>query len=346
MNRQRMIDKRTISVIVPAYNVESCLRQSLDSVLSQSLKASEVIVVNDGSTDRTAEVARSYGDQIVYLEQDNQGQGAARNAGLAIAKGEYIAFLDADDYWLLDFLKETVAFLIAHPEAVAVSTGYVINRRGKQFIGPEGLLAISSSDGNGCILESFFDTWANYDHVRTGTVLMRHSVIEEAGPQLEIRISQDLEYWGYLATFGPWGFVPKPLWTGDSHSHAIQVGWLARFRQRRRACPTVEEWQQRIVPRLKPADWTGFRIVRGRVAAHFTHSMIVDGNKEAAREIVAEYGADMGEGRLARVLRLGYKFGFAGWGSACAAIKLREYMRAYLIASLTKIWRSALISRM
>lgn len=341
-----MIKNQTVSVIVPAYNVEACLKKCLDSVLAQSLKASEVIVVNDGSTDRTAEVARSYGDQIVYLEQENRGQGAARNAGLKIATGEYVTFMDADDYWLPSFLKETVAFLSEHDEVVAVSTGYVINKRGKQGIGPAGLLAIADSDGNGCILDNFFDTWANYDHVRTGTVLMRRSVIEQAGPQLEIRISQDLEYWGYLATFGPWGFVPKPLWVGDSYSHAIQVGWLARYRQRRKACPTVEEWQQRIVPRLKAADWTGFRIVRGRTAARFVHSMIVAGNEEAARKTVAEYGADMGPGRLARLLRLGYKFGFAGWGLACAAIKLREYMRACSIASLAKIWRSALISRM
>lgn len=333
-----MIDNRTISVIVPAYNVESCLRQCLDSVLSQSLKASEVIVVNDGSTDRTEEMARSYGDQIVYVEQENRGQGAARNAGLAIAKGEYIAFLDADDYWLPDFLKVTTAFLLEHRKPAAVSTGYVINRRGKQHIGPAGLLAISSSDGNGCTLDSFFDTWANYDHVRTGTVLMRHSVIEQAGPQLEIRISQDLEYWGYLATFGAWGFVPKPLWVGDSYSHAIQAGWLARYRQRRKACPTVEEWQQRIVPRLKLADWTGFRVVRGRVAARFAHSMIVAGNEKAARKTVVEYGADMGACRLARLLRLGYKYGFFGWRSACAAIKLREYMRACSIAFLAKVW--------
>jgi len=340
-----MIEHNTVSVIVPAYNVEACLKQCVDSVLSQSLKASEVIVVNDGSTDRTAEMARSYGDQIVYIEQDNQGQGAARNAGLRIAKGEFIAFLDADDYWLPDFLKETMAFLSEHDEAVAVSTGYIINRRGKQRIGPAGLLAKSSSDGNGYILDSFFDTWAQYDHVRTGTVLMRRSVIEQAGGQLEIRISQDLEYWGYMATFGPWGFIPRPLWVGDSYSHAMQAGWLARYRQRRRACPTVEQWQRRIVPRLKPIDWPGFRVVRGRVAARFAYSMIVAGNDEAARKTVAEHGAAMGAGRLARLLCLGYDYGFVGWKSACTAVRLREYMRACSIASLAMAWRPTSISR-
>ncbi len=336
MNSSEMIENRTVSVIVPAYCVEACLRQCLDSVFAQTVAPAEVIVINDGSTDGTAEVARSYGDQIVYLEQDNQGQGTARNAGFRIATCEYVALLDADDYWLPDFLKETVAFLIAHPETVAVSTGYVIRRRRQRQIGPSGLLASLDGDGRGQILDNFFDTWAKHDHVRTGTVLMRRSVIGQAGPQLEIRISQDLEYWGYLATFGPWGFIPKPLWAGDSYFHAMQVGWLARYQKRRKACPTVEEWQHRIVPRLKPADWTGFRTVRGRVAARFTHSMIIAGNREAARKIVAEYGADMGTGRLAKLLRLGDACGLIGWRLACTAISLREHVRACRIVSLIK----------
>lgn len=326
----------TISVIIPAYNSATCLGDAIDSALSQQLPPMEVIVINDGSTDETARVAKSYAGQIVYIEQDNLGQGAARNAGLRVARGEFIAFLDADDYWLPGFMKETTRFLRTHPEAVAVNTAHIINKWAKQSVGPAGLLTPGMSYEDGYILDNFFDTWARHDHVRTGTVLMRRSVIEQAGPQLEIRISQDLEYWGYIATFGPWGFIPKPLWVGDSYSHAIQVGWLTRYRRRRKACSTVEEWQRRIVPRLKEADWAGFRIVRGRVAARFTHSMIIAGNREAARKIVAEYGADMGTGRLAWLLRLGDACGLVGWRSACTTIRLREHVRACRIASLMK----------
>jgi glycosyltransferase involved in cell wall biosynthesis len=132
----------------------------MDSVLAQTVGPDEVIVINDGSTDRTAEVARSYGDQIIYIEQENQGQGAARNAGLRIAMGEYIAFLDADDYWLPDFLRETTSFLSERDEAVAVSTAFITNRRGEQQIGPCGLQALSGESDRGYILDSFFDTWA------------------------------------------------------------------------------------------------------------------------------------------------------------------------------------------
>jgi len=328
-----MIGRQAISVIIPAYNVGSCLCQCLDSIFAQTYKPTEVIVINDGSTDRTAEVAQSYGGRIKYVEQDNRGQGAARNAGLKVATGRYVAFLDADDYWLPGFLEETATFLRGHPEAAAVSTGFLVNRRrGGRLHGPSGLLEPADLGKSGYILDNFFDTWAKHDHVRTGTVLMRHSIVKRAGPQLEIRISQDLEYWGYLATFGPWGFIPKPLWVGDSYSHAVRVGWIRRYRQRRRACPTIEQWQQRIIQRLSAMDWDSFRMVRGRVASQFAHSLITAGNREGAREIVARYGADMGTGRVARMLRLGASCGPVGWSSACAAIKLREYVKACSMA--------------
>ena len=329
-----MIENRTVSAIIPAYNVESCLSRCLDSVFAQTITPDEVIVINDGSTDRTSEITRSYGDQIVYVEQENQGQGAARNTGLMIATGKYVAFLDADDYWLPDFLQETTAFLSEHDDAVAVSTGYAINRRGKQYIGPKDLLAISGSDENGYILDSFFDTWAKYDHVRTGTVLIRNRVIKQAGPQLEIRISQDLEYWGYIATFGPWGFIPRHLWVGDSYSHAMQVGWLARYRQRRKACPTMEEWQHRIVHRLHPADWTGFLVVRGRVATRFAYSMILAGNHVAARGVVSKYGKEMGDTPFAVLIRLADRVGWCGWGVCCIALWLREHLKCLLVHRL------------
>jgi glycosyltransferase involved in cell wall biosynthesis len=116
-----------VSVIIPAYNAARSLAKCIDSVLGQSLRALEVIVVNDGSTDETKRVAEGFADQIVFTEQSNQGQGAARNAGLHLSRGKYVTFLDADDYWLPCFLERCVAFLDSHPEAIAVSTGIIVH---------------------------------------------------------------------------------------------------------------------------------------------------------------------------------------------------------------------------
>ena len=110
------MNERSVSVIIPAYNAEVSLGQSIDSALHQTLAPHEVIVINDGSTDGTENIAKSYGNKIIYLEQENAGPSATRNAGLHIAKGKFVAFLDADDYWSPGFLENCVSFLLKHEE--------------------------------------------------------------------------------------------------------------------------------------------------------------------------------------------------------------------------------------
>jgi glycosyltransferase involved in cell wall biosynthesis len=104
-----------VSVIVPVYNRERFLAAALDSVFAQDYRPLEVIVVDDGSTDGTAAVARSY-PEVRYLYQSNQGVAAARNAGVAASRGELLAFLDSDDLWASNKLSSQVGFLLAHPQ--------------------------------------------------------------------------------------------------------------------------------------------------------------------------------------------------------------------------------------
>lgn len=105
-----------ISCIVPAYNGARHLRETLDSVLSQSYSPLELIVVDDGSTDDTAAVAASYGTALRYLYQDNQGPAAARNLGVKAAAGTMVAFLDADDLWHREKLALQHQRLVAAPD--------------------------------------------------------------------------------------------------------------------------------------------------------------------------------------------------------------------------------------
>ena len=98
-----------VSVIIPVYNVEKYLRRCLDSVINQTFRDLEIICVNDGSTDSSAEILEEYkskDERIILLNQKNKGQGNARNSGLRIAKGEYIGFVDADDWICLDFFEK------------------------------------------------------------------------------------------------------------------------------------------------------------------------------------------------------------------------------------------------
>jgi len=105
----------TISVIIPAFNREAYLAQAIESVIAQTLPPDEIIVVDDGSTDRTAEITRSYGERVRCISQENQGPGAARNTGLREAEGSLITFLDSDDIWLDRKIEAQAAFLRTHP---------------------------------------------------------------------------------------------------------------------------------------------------------------------------------------------------------------------------------------
>jgi len=109
----KAMSKYKISVIVPVYNAEQYIGKCVQSILSQSLDGMEIILVNDGSTDKSAELLNQYSkkyDNITVIHQENAKQGAARNAGMSIAKGEYIAFVDADDYLSGDHFGEMYGF--------------------------------------------------------------------------------------------------------------------------------------------------------------------------------------------------------------------------------------------
>ncbi len=112
-----------VSVVIPAYNAERTIHDTIESVLAQTYREIEVIVVDDGSTDDTAREVAAFADRTRYVHQTNAGAAAARNSGIAIARGDYLALLDADDLWLPEKLERQLAFLAVHPEVGAVQCG-------------------------------------------------------------------------------------------------------------------------------------------------------------------------------------------------------------------------------
>jgi glycosyltransferase involved in cell wall biosynthesis len=181
-----------ISVIIPAFNAALCLERCLESVFRQTHLWPEVIVIDDGSTDTTADILCKYTDRITYVSQENRGPSAARNYGLRLAKGDFVAFLDADDFWLPDFLSHCLAFFEQYPEADAVSTGQkIITGKGEAIINPP-ILRDGSEKQEARLLSDFFPFWAAQDHIRTGSCLLRRTLIERAGNMREdLRIGED-----------------------------------------------------------------------------------------------------------------------------------------------------------
>ncbi|RLD45743.1 MAG: glycosyltransferase family 2 protein [Bacteroidetes bacterium] len=104
-----------VSIIIPTYNHGKYLHDALSSVFADSYSPKEVIVVNDGSTDNTAEIAASF-PHLQYIYQKNQGVAVARNTGVRAAKGKYIAFLDSDDIWMAGRIKRTIDYFLKHPD--------------------------------------------------------------------------------------------------------------------------------------------------------------------------------------------------------------------------------------
>jgi glycosyltransferase involved in cell wall biosynthesis len=159
------MNPKLVSVIIPVYNGATYLAEALDSVFAQDYRPIEVIVVDDGSTDDTAVIARSY-SQVRYLHEVNQGPAVARNTGLIHCTGDLIGFLDADDRWVLGKLSLQAKYLEAHPEVDCV-----IGRM-KNFV--------QESIPRPSWVEDFMlsDDWVAYHQ---GALLARRGVFEEVG---------------------------------------------------------------------------------------------------------------------------------------------------------------------
>ena len=173
----------TVSAIIPAYNAEATLARAIDSCFAQTHPLLEIIVVDDGSTDKTADIARSYPSPLRLESQTNAGPSAARNAGARVATGEWLAFLDADDRWRPTKTERQLA-LVNSTDVAIVHTH--INE-------PQHHLP----------LEVTFSHLWEANRIGTSAVLMRRSVFERLGGFNEImRTVEDYNLWLRVAASG------------------------------------------------------------------------------------------------------------------------------------------------
>lgn len=157
----------SISVIIPAYNAEKTIRRAIESVLAQDLKVLEIIVVDDGSTDATQHLIVSEFPMVRYHRQSNQGVSATRNRGSELAKGEWLAFLDADDLWKPGKLRKQWRILKSHPDAVFITTD-------RDFFGKEYVYI-------GRVFRWRFKKLLSHNRVNTSSVLLRRDVFTALG---------------------------------------------------------------------------------------------------------------------------------------------------------------------
>ncbi len=163
--------KPRISVIIPTYNSARFLPEAVQSALYQTLSPDEVIVVDDGSTDNTEDVLEPFRGRVHYIRQENQGPAVARNRGIAEAKGDLIAFLDADDVWLPEKSELQVKVLWENPRIGLVHSYYHRLDMAGQRIMPRHKMGDFSGD---CYLQFF-----RRCGVQVATVLVAQGVFDE-----------------------------------------------------------------------------------------------------------------------------------------------------------------------
>jgi glycosyltransferase involved in cell wall biosynthesis len=170
-----------VSVVIPAYNAGRYIRQTVDSVLAQTYRNVECIVVNDGSTDDTGERLLAYGARIVYVEQENRGRAAARNAGLIRATGEYVALLDADDYWAPDKIEKQLNLFRSNDQLGFVySWAYRVSEDGKILRELEG--GQKPWPGAGQAAFARLITRDDLPVAPLSTLMIRKACLEDIGP--------------------------------------------------------------------------------------------------------------------------------------------------------------------
>jgi cellulose synthase/poly-beta-1,6-N-acetylglucosamine synthase-like glycosyltransferase len=288
-----------VSVIIPVFNQRGTLLRAVQSALSQRDVETEVIVVDDGSTDGSVDALKPVLGQIRYARQPNAGVAAARNLGMSWATGEFISFLDADDYWLDGFLARTTGFLHEHPECGAVSTAYYVDDGISKVLAPTVLITAPETFFTG-VVSNFFETYARYRHVWTGTVVILREVVEEAGRmRADLAVAEDMEYWLRIGTSTTWGFIIEPLAVYTRTS----PGSLTDLSVRGGLLPDIETWQREIVPRLRDDHVAGFTEFRRWMATTGALNFLANGFPAEARAMTRS-GFVSAHGLLGLLIRL------------------------------------------
>ena len=198
------------SVIIPLYNKAPYVAKAIESVLGQTYRDFEVIVIDDGSTDQSLEVAKTFENKsITIISQPNSGVSTARNNGVKLAKHPYICFLDADDWWHPTFLEEMKRLITDFPDAGIYGSGYYIVKNGQERIAPIG---VPQGFERGII--DYCEVYAKTlcMPIWTGAVIVPKNIFdEEGGFKSQLKLGEDFDLWIRIVLKHKAILVNKPL---------------------------------------------------------------------------------------------------------------------------------------
>ncbi len=199
-----------VSVVIPTHNREKWVSKAINSVLAQTFTDLEIIVVDDGSTDRTRQVVENYGVRVRYVFQANAGVSAARNRGILESRGEWVAFLDSDDEWLPEKLEIQMGLVDRHPRLVMVASNVEIDD-GVNKINLFDIRERLFQDETELVIENPLLTVCKINFFPT-SFIVRKSVLSQAGLfDTTLSYSEDRDLACRVAVLGPLGVLAQPL---------------------------------------------------------------------------------------------------------------------------------------
>ncbi len=199
-----MASASNISVIIPLYNKASEIELTLRSVLMQSLQPREIIVVDDGSTDGSAEIVERLAAPLIRLiRQENQGVSAARNRAMREATGEWVALLDGDDVWCTDYLKSVAQMIERWPNCGAYGTGFFIDDGERRVVA-----RFCQRTG---VVDFFAESMHSYVLIPSATTLRRDLALQLGGFPEGMRMGEDQFLWTKIARVADVAFLPQPM---------------------------------------------------------------------------------------------------------------------------------------
>jgi glycosyltransferase involved in cell wall biosynthesis len=265
----------SVSVIIPAYRATEMISGAVDSVLGQTFPPDEVLVVDDGSPDDLAGALRAYGDRVILLRKPHGGAASARNVGLESARGQFIAFLDADDFWEPEKLERQVEIFHRHAEVGLVA--------GRFFEQPPGGPRIEVEDGvepancDRVLQAQGAEAFALAIQTWTGMVMLRRKILGSHRFVPGLEPAEDRDLWVRLISVNPVYFLSEPLATavlkaGSLSRSNLDVDCANMLKVARRheallGKKGLKLWEAHIYKR-----WAGNHLVQGRPRAAIPHA--------------------------------------------------------------------------
>ena len=307
----------TVSVVVPTYNRADRLKDTVASILAQTVPPAEVVIVDDGSTDDTARVCRDFPSPVRYLYRENGGSAAARNTGMRAARGEYIAFLDADDVWEPTKLEVQLALHAAHPEIGWSATNHLTTDRTNQplpgvqgfardlpafeaaGLEPDELFAlammrselVAAGGRHAAYTGDAFELSFYGNFVYPSCAMLHRSVMDRAGLFDEtLRCAVDTEYFHRVSAYAPIGIVMTPLFRWRRGPGETIVSSANMEQLVRNALLSVDRAAQ--LRRLSSTAQTRYVESRRRLLLRLAYIELSNLNRAAARHTIRRAWAE------------------------------------------------------